>query len=77
MKSKVEFENSDFNPLALQLKFLSFDDLQQRLGSLDVEMEKDIEELNRKYSAKRQPILDAMEAKRKRQQHLNNNLIKI
>lgn len=59
------------------MKFLSFDDLHQRLGSIDVEMERDIEELNRKYTAKRQPILDAMEAKRKRQQHLNNNLIKI
>ena len=61
----------------VQLKFLSFEDLQQRLSSIDVEMEKDIEELNRKYTAKRQPILDAMDAKRKRQQNLNNNLIKI
>lgn len=60
-----------------QLKFLSFDDLQQRLGSIDVEMEREIDELNRKYTAKRQPILDAMDAKRKRQQNLNNNLIKI
>lgn len=60
-----------------QLKFLSFDDLQQRLSSIDVEMEREIDELNRKYTAKRQPILDAMDAKRKRQQNLNNNLIKI
>lgn len=60
-----------------QLKFLSFEDLQLRLQSIDSEMEKDIEELNRKYTAKRQPILDAMDAKRKRQQNLNNNLIKI
>lgn len=63
--------NSDF------IKFLSFDDLQQRLNSIDVEMEREIEELNRKYTSKRQPILDAMDAKRKRQQNLNNNLIKI
>lgn len=61
----------------LQLKFLSFDDLQQRLNGIDTEMEKEIDELNRKYTAKRQPILDAMDAKRKRQQNLNNNLIKI
>lgn len=61
----------------LQLKFLSFDDLQQRLSTIDVEMEREIDELNRKYTAKRQPILDAMDAKRKRQQNLNNNLIKI
>lgn len=59
------------------MKFLSFDDLQQRLSSIDVEMEREIDELNRKYTAKRQPILDAMDAKRKRQQNLNNNLIKI
>ena len=63
--------NSDF------IKFLSFDDLQQRLNNIDVEMEREIEELNRKYTSKRQPILDAMDAKRKRQQNLNNNLIKI
>lgn len=63
--------NSDF------IKFLSFDDLQQRLNNIDVEMEREIDELNRKYTSKRQPILDAMDAKRKRQQNLNNNLIKI
>lgn len=63
--------NADF------IKFLSFDDLQQRLNNIDVEMEREIEELNRKYTSKRQPILDAMDAKRKRQQNLNNNLIKI
>lgn len=40
-------------------------------------MERDIDDLNRKYNTKRQPILDAMAAKKKRQQNLNNNLIKI
>ncbi|CAD7077080.1 unnamed protein product [Hermetia illucens] len=59
------------------LKFLSFDDLQQRLKNIDAEMEREIQELDRKYSAKRQPILDAIDAKRKRQQNINNNLIKI
>lgn len=62
----------------LQLKFLSFDDLQTRLKNIDVEMEREIDDLNRKYESKRQPILDAMDAKRLRQQNLNNNnLIKI
>lgn len=63
---------------SLQLKFLSFDDLQTRLKNIDVEMEREIDDLNRKYESKRQPILDAMDAKRLRQQNLNNNnLIKI
>lgn len=60
-----------------QLKFLSFEELQQRLNTIDLDMEREIDELNRKYNSKRQPILDAMDAKRKRQQNLNNNLIKI
>ena len=32
-------------------------------------MEKEIEDLRRRYNAKRQPILDAMDQKRKRQQN--------
>ncbi|XP_017093728.2 serine/threonine-protein kinase hippo [Drosophila bipectinata] len=59
------------------LKFLTFDDLTQRLSNIDHEMELEIEQLNKKYNAKRQPIVDAMNAKRKRQQNINNNLIKI
>ncbi|XP_055378323.1 serine/threonine-protein kinase 4 [Condylostylus longicornis] len=59
------------------LKFLSFDDLQQKLANIDYEMEKEIEDLNKTYQAKRQPIIDAIDAKRKRQQNINNNLIKI
>ncbi|XP_062129625.1 serine/threonine-protein kinase hippo [Drosophila sulfurigaster albostrigata] len=59
------------------LKFLTFDDLNQRLSNIDHEMELEIEQLNKKYNAKRQPIVDAMNAKRKRQQNINNNLIKI
>ncbi|XP_037714371.1 serine/threonine-protein kinase hippo [Drosophila subpulchrella] len=59
------------------LKFLTFDDLNQRLCNIDHEMELEIEQLNKKYNAKRQPIVDAMNAKRKRQQNINNNLIKI
>ncbi|XP_055688128.1 serine/threonine-protein kinase 3 [Lutzomyia longipalpis] len=73
MKYQRNFVDGDFE----FLKFLSFDDLQQRLKTIDQEMEREIDELGRKYNAKRQPILDAMDAKRKRQQNLNNNLIKI
>ncbi|XP_054266181.1 serine/threonine-protein kinase 3-like isoform X2 [Macrosteles quadrilineatus] len=51
------------------LKFLSYDELQQRMTSLDSEMEREIDELRRRYQTKRQPILDAMDQKRKRQQN--------
>ncbi|KAF8771670.1 serine/threonine-protein kinase 3-like isoform X2 [Argiope bruennichi] len=51
------------------LKGLSYAELNQRMLSLDSEMERDIEELRRRYQAKRQPILDAMGAKKKRQQN--------
>lgn len=52
-----------------QLKFLSYDELQQRMTNLDAEMEREIDELRRRYQTKRQPILDAMDQKRKRQQN--------
>jgi len=51
------------------LKFLSYDDLTGRMSGLDSEMEKEIDDLRRRYHAKRQPILDAMDQKRKRQQN--------
>jgi len=51
------------------LKFLPFDELTKRMAGLDSEMEKEIEDLRRRYNAKRQPILDAMDQKRKRQQN--------
>ncbi|XP_075215565.1 serine/threonine-protein kinase hippo isoform X2 [Lycorma delicatula] len=51
------------------LKFLSYDELQQRMANLDFEMEREIDELRRRYQTKRQPILDAMDQKRKRQQN--------
>ncbi|XP_023339413.1 serine/threonine-protein kinase 3 [Eurytemora carolleeae] len=51
------------------LKFLPFDELSMRMSGLDSEMEKEIEDLRRRYNAKRQPILDAMDQKRKRQQN--------
>nr|CAD7461084.1 unnamed protein product [Timema tahoe] len=51
------------------LKFLSYEDLQQRMNNLDTEMEREIDDLKRRYQTKRQPILDAMDQKRKRQQN--------
>lgn len=51
------------------LKNLSLEELQMRLKALDPMMEREIEELHQRYSAKRQPILDAMDAKKRRQQN--------
>uniref|UniRef100_H2ZZT2 non-specific serine/threonine protein kinase n=1 Tax=Latimeria chalumnae TaxID=7897 RepID=H2ZZT2_LATCH len=51
------------------LKNWSVDDLQQRLASLDPMMEREIEEIRQRYDSKRQPILDAIEAKKRRQQN--------
>lgn len=50
------------------LKYLSYEELGQRMSSLDSDMEREIEDLRRRYHAKRQPILDAMDTKKKRQQ---------
>ncbi|XP_062385316.1 serine/threonine-protein kinase 3 [Sardina pilchardus] len=51
------------------LKNLDYEELQMRLGALDPMMEREIEELRQRYTAKRQPILDAMDAKKRRQQN--------
>ena len=51
------------------LRYLSVDELRSRMANLDIEMEAEIEELRRRYAAKRQPILDAMDNKKKRQQN--------
>ncbi|RWR98769.1 serine/threonine-protein kinase 3-like protein [Dinothrombium tinctorium] len=51
------------------LRYLSLDELKARMANLDHEMENEIEELRRRYAAKRQPILDAIDQKRKRQQN--------
>lgn len=55
--------------IATQLKNLDFEELQLRLSALDPMMEREIEELRQRYTAKRQPILDAMDAKKRRQQN--------
>ena len=52
-----------------QLKYLSLDELTKKMSNLDFEMEREIDDLRRRYHAKRQPILDAMDQKRKRQQN--------
>ncbi|TSK31499.1 Serine/threonine-protein kinase 3 [Bagarius yarrelli] len=52
-----------------KLKNLEFEELQMRLSALDPMMEREIEELRQRYTAKRQPILDAMDAKKRRQQN--------
>jgi serine/threonine kinase 3 len=54
---------------SFQLKYLSFDELTSKMANLDQEMEREIDDLRRRYHAKRQPILDAMDQKRKRQQN--------
>lgn len=57
------FVESDFD----FLKFLSYDELHMRMSNLDNEMEQEIEELRRRYQGKRQPILEAIDAKKQRQ----------
>lgn len=64
-KTLTDYKNFNF----LQLKFLPFDELKQRMANLDDELEKEINELKKRYQTKRQPILDAMDTKRKRQQN--------
>merc|ERR1719189_836593 len=49
------------------LKYLSHVELTEKMSNLDQEMEREIDDLRRRYHAKRQPILDAMDQKRKRQ----------
>ncbi|XP_076437870.1 serine/threonine-protein kinase 3-like isoform X2 [Babylonia areolata] len=51
------------------LRTLAYEELEQRLSDLDPEMEREIEELRARFQAKRQPIQEAIEAKRKRQQN--------
>jgi len=64
-KMQRPFMDGDFE----FLKFLSHEELQQRMSNLDSEMEREIYELRRRYQAKRQPIIDAIDQKKKRQQN--------
>ena len=65
----MTMHRNDSFSLSFQLKFLSFDELKNKMGTLDQDMEREIDDLRRRYHAKRQPILDAMDQKRKRQQN--------
>ncbi|XP_014877651.1 serine/threonine-protein kinase 3/4-like, partial [Poecilia latipinna] len=47
----------------------SVEELRVRLASLDPQMEQEIEEIRQRYQAKRQPILDAIAAKKRLQQN--------
>lgn len=51
------------------LKFMSFEQLQTRMANVDTEMEREIDELRRRYQTKRQPIVEALNKKRGRQQN--------
>ena len=51
------------------LRKLNLSDLHDRLNALDPLMEKEIEDLRKRYHEKRQPILDAIDAKKRRQQN--------
>ncbi|XP_014771634.1 serine/threonine-protein kinase 3 [Octopus bimaculoides] len=61
------FIDGDYE-FASYLRTLPYDELEKRLRNLDPEMEREIEELRARYQAKRQPILEAIDAKKKRQQ---------
>ncbi|CAG7785717.1 unnamed protein product, partial [Allacma fusca] len=63
--NKTFIDNMDFE----FLKFLSYDELERKMANLDSEMEREIDELRKRYQAKRQPIMDAIDSKRKRQQN--------
>ncbi|KAL4217701.1 Serine/threonine-protein kinase 3 [Mactra antiquata] len=51
------------------LRNLKYEELERRLSDLDPEMEREIDELRARFQAKRQPILEAIDAKKKRQQN--------
>uniref|UniRef100_UPI003873CD05 22E1VL-SARAH n=1 Tax=Mus musculus TaxID=10090 RepID=UPI003873CD05 len=57
--TKLELKGSDYE----FLKSWTVEDIQKRLLALDPMMEQEIEEIRQKYQCKRQPILDAIEAK--------------
>lgn len=55
--------------VCVQVSTWSVEELRLRLASLDPQMEQEIEEIRQRYQAKRKPILDAIEAKKRRQQN--------
>eukprot|EP00794_Sanderia_malayensis_P011801 gene11801-13022_t len=64
----VQFPKNFFGPMDFDfLKTLTYEELNHRMSSLDGDMEREIEDLRKRYQDKRQPILDAMEMKKRRQ----------
>ena len=55
---------------SFQLRNLKYEELEARLADLDPEMEREIDELRARYQAKRQPILEAINAKKNRQKFI-------
>jgi len=47
------------------LKFLSYEELEQKVKNLDKDMDKEIDEIRNRYMVKMKPIADAIEAKKK------------
>ncbi|XP_066522229.1 serine/threonine-protein kinase 4-like isoform X2 [Hoplias malabaricus] len=75
-KEKEASKNSDGDNRKLPaeadmevMRSWTVEELRRRLASLDPQMEQEIEEIHQRYQAKRQPILDAIEAKKRRQQN--------
>jgi serine/threonine kinase 3 len=56
------FDDGDFD----FIKHLTTEELHQRLSVLELEMDREIDDLKRRYQTKRQPILDAMDQKKQR-----------
>ncbi|VDO25644.1 unnamed protein product [Haemonchus placei] len=55
-----------FRKNAKQLRELSLDELLRRKNNLESEMDEELRDLQRRYQAKRQPILDVIAAKKRR-----------
>lgn len=53
----------------LQLKNLSYSELQERMNRLDPDMETELNELHQRYVLKQQPIVAAINAKKRKIQN--------
>lgn len=63
-----QFPGKFLGPIDFEfLKSLTFEELQERMMTLDSDMEREIEELQKRYQSKRHPIIEAMEVKKRRQ----------
>merc|ERR550534_2423146 len=63
-----QFPGKFLGPIDFEfLKSLTFEELQEKMLTLDSDMEREIEELRKRYQSKRRPIIEAMEVKKRRQ----------